>query len=97
MHAEYLPVDLLEGVGTPQSVQRIGYGFNSLQGQGISSAESKPALGTTQSPIKWLPRALSPKVKPQEREADKSSPSHPEVKNDAAISPLPHALSWHTA
>jgi hypothetical protein len=41
---------------------------------------SRPALGLTQAPIQWVPEALSPRVKRQEREADHSPPASAEVK-----------------
>jgi hypothetical protein len=41
---------------------------------------SRPALGHTESPIQWIPGALFPGVKRQEREADHSSPTSAEVK-----------------
>jgi hypothetical protein len=42
---------------------------------------SRPALGPTQPPIKWVPGALSVGVKRLGREADHSPPSSAEVKN----------------
>jgi hypothetical protein len=41
---------------------------------------SRPALGPTQSPIQWVPGALSPGVKRRVREADHSPPTSVEVK-----------------
>jgi hypothetical protein len=40
-----------------------------------------PALGPTQPPIKWVPRALSPVIRQPKRDADHSPPSSAEVKN----------------
>jgi hypothetical protein len=40
----------------------------------------RPALGPTQSPIQWVPGALSPGVKQPGLEADHSPPSSAEVK-----------------
>jgi hypothetical protein len=54
---------------------RAGWqGFDSRQGEKIFlfSMESSPALGPTQSPIQWVPAALSQGVKRQGREADHS-------------------------
>jgi hypothetical protein len=42
---------------------------------------SRPVLGPTQSPIQWVPGALSPEVKRPGREADHSPPTSAEVKN----------------
>jgi hypothetical protein len=41
---------------------------------------SRPALGSTQPPIQWVPGALSPGTKRPGREADHSSPASAEVK-----------------
>jgi hypothetical protein len=46
----------------------------------LFSTASRPALGPTQPPIQWVPGALSPGVKRQEREADHSPPISAEVK-----------------
>jgi hypothetical protein len=69
------------GIGT-------GYGLDD-QGGGSSSPSrvrnfhfaisSRPALGSTQPPIKWVPGALSLGVKRQGREADHSPPTSAEV------------------
>jgi hypothetical protein len=55
------------------------------------------SLGPTQSPIQWVPWALSLGVKRQGREADHSPPSSAEVKKGGAIPSLPHMSSWHSA
>jgi hypothetical protein len=44
------------------------------------SMSSRLALGPTQLPIQWVPRALSPGVKRPGREADLSPPTSTEVK-----------------
>jgi hypothetical protein len=69
-------------------IQRLVYGlddggFDSWQGLGIFlfTAASRPALGTTQSPIQWVPGALSQGVKRPGREANYSPQSNAEVKN----------------
>jgi hypothetical protein len=41
-----------------------------------------PALGPTQPPIKWVPVALSLRIKQPVREAEYSLPSRAEVKNE---------------
>jgi len=58
-------------------------GLALLQG-GISflyATASRSALGPTQTPIHWVPEALSPEVKRPERKADHSSACSTEVKN----------------
>jgi hypothetical protein len=58
-------------------------GFESWQGLGIFlfTTASRPALGSTQPPIQWVPRAFSVGAKRPGREADHSPPSSAEVKN----------------
>jgi hypothetical protein len=54
----------------------------------ILSILSRPALGSIQSAIQWVPGALSSGVKRQSREADHTPPSSAEVINERAILPL---------
>jgi hypothetical protein len=72
-----------------QSVWRWATGWtmggsrvDSHRGLGIYlfTTASRTALGPTQSPIKWVPGALSLGVKRPGREADHSLPSSAEVK-----------------
>jgi hypothetical protein len=44
------------------------------------SISSRPALGSTQPPIKWVPGGSFPGVRWQGREADRSPPTSAEVK-----------------
>jgi hypothetical protein len=44
------------------------------------SMSSRPALGPTQPPIQWVPRALSPEIQRLGREVDHSPPTSAEVK-----------------
>jgi hypothetical protein len=57
-------------------------GFNSQQGLGIFlfTTASRTALGPTQPPIQWVPRALSLGVKQPGSDANLSPPSSAEVK-----------------
>jgi hypothetical protein len=57
------------------------------------STRSRPALGPTQPPIKWIPGALSLGVKLKGREADYSPPASAEVKKTwINISTPPYAF-----
>jgi hypothetical protein len=70
------------GVATGYGLDGV-LGFDSRRGLGIFlfSTASRPALGPTQPPIRWVLRALSPGVKQPGCEADHSPPSSAEVKN----------------
>jgi hypothetical protein len=50
-----------------------------------------------QSLIEWVPRAHSPGTKRPGFEADHSSPSTADVKNDGAVPPLSRMSTWHGA
>jgi hypothetical protein len=63
----------------------------------LFSTSSRPALGPTQSPIQWVPGALSPGVKLQGREADHLPPTSAEVKNTWIYTSTPHKFSWRSA
>jgi hypothetical protein len=54
---------------------------------------SRPVLGPTQPPIKWVTGALSPGIKRPGREADHSSPTSAEVKDNGSIYPLSNTFS----
>jgi hypothetical protein len=54
----------------------------------------RPDLRPIKPPIQRIPRALSPEIKPPEREANHSHPSSAETKNDGDIPPLHHTSSW---
>jgi hypothetical protein len=49
-------------------------------GSRIFSTSSRPALGSTQPPIQWVPGAFSPWLKRPGREADHLPPASAEVK-----------------
>jgi hypothetical protein len=53
------------------------------------SMSSRPAVGSTQPLIQWVPGTLSPGVKQQKREADHSPPISAEVKKPWAYTSTP--------
>jgi hypothetical protein len=65
--------------------------FVSRQGMGIFllTTASRPALGSTQPPIQWVPGDLSQGVKLPGHEAHHSSPSSAEVKNAWSYTSIP--------
>jgi hypothetical protein len=79
----------IAGAGAAQSVQRTCYrldGCNSIpisdnDGILIFTTASKPPLGHTQAPIKWVPGALTLEVKQLGHEAHHLPPSIAKVKN----------------
>jgi hypothetical protein len=55
----------------------------------------RPALGPTQLHIRWIPGVLSPSINRPGREADRSSPSSAEIKNEwSYTSTSPSMYSW---
>jgi hypothetical protein len=58
---------------------------------------SRLALGPTQTPIEWVPGALSPEVKPLRCEADHSHQTSAEVKKMCVCKSTPHTPSWRSA
>jgi hypothetical protein len=90
----------------PQGIRKwygAGYGlddrrFESRQELGIFlfTTASRPALGPTQPPIKWVSGALSLEVKRPGREAGHSPPSSEEVKNACSYTSIPQYafMAW---
>jgi hypothetical protein len=81
-------------VGIPMGYEMEGRGSIPITGKRLLySTASRPVLGPAQPPIRCVPRALSPGVKRQGREAGHSPPSSAQVKDGGAIPPLPNASS----
>jgi hypothetical protein len=75
-------------------------GFDSRRGLGIFlfTTASRTALGPTQPPIQWVRGALSLGVNRPGREADRSPPSSPEVKECVELYlHSPNTSSWRGA
>jgi len=66
---------------TRLQARRLALGFRQGQGFLLSATAWRPALGLTQSPIRWVPGALSPLVNWLGHEADHTSPFSTEIKN----------------
>jgi hypothetical protein len=74
--------DLLDGRGVGFLVP-VGSKFF------LFSTSSRPALGSTQPPIQWVPGTLSPGENRPGREADHSPPTRTYVKNTCIYLPIP--------
>jgi hypothetical protein len=75
----------------------IGVWFLAVAKIFLFSAESRPALGPTNLPIHWVPRALSTEIIRRERDVDQLFPSKAEVKNVwsyASTPPKAWCLTW---
>jgi hypothetical protein len=60
------------GIATSYGLDDRGAGVRVLVGSRIFSTSSTPALGSTQPPIQWVPRVISPGVKWPGRETEHS-------------------------
>jgi hypothetical protein len=69
------------GIATSYWLDDRGVGVRVPVGSIIFSTSSRPALGSTQPPIQWVPGALSPGVERPGREAHQSPPASAEVNN----------------
>jgi len=83
-----------------QSVQQVGYGLDnwgSIPGIFLLTTVSRPALGPTLPPMKWVPCVVFLQVKQQGHDTDHSPPSSAEVKNVwSHTSTLEHVfLVWY--
>jgi hypothetical protein len=68
------------GVGTGYGLDDRGVGVSPGRVKNLLfSTSSRPALGSTQPPIKWVPAALSREVKRPRREAEYSPSTSAEV------------------
>jgi hypothetical protein len=63
----------------------------------LFSASSRPALGSTKSPIQWVPGTLSWGVQRPGRETHHSPPASAEVKKIWIYTSTPHMPSWSSA
>jgi hypothetical protein len=75
--------------GGKPATNRLSYGTTL-----VFSVTSWPALGPTQPSVRWVPEALSRRIKLPGREADLSPPSSAEIKNGETMPPLTHTSSW---
>jgi hypothetical protein len=70
------------GIATSYRLDDRGVGIKSPGGvkNFLYSTSSRPALGSTQLPMQWVPGAFSSGVKRPGREADHSPPANADVK-----------------
>jgi hypothetical protein len=71
----------------------VGFRFPTGKDTFFYYATSRPALGPTKSPIKWVPGDLSLGEKQLGGEIDHSLQFTSEVENGGAVHPLPHTPS----
>jgi hypothetical protein len=84
----YVSRDSGVGIATSYWLDDEESQFESRWGQDFHfSMSSRPALGSTQPPIQWVPGSLSPGVKWPGREADHSLPASTEVKKTCVYIP----------
>jgi hypothetical protein len=87
------------GIATADGLgdQGVGVGVPVRPRRSFTSPFSRPAMGSTQFPIQWVPRRLSPGVKWQGHETDHSPPTSAEVKQKWISTSTPHTSSWPSA
>jgi hypothetical protein len=76
----YKTRDNVVGIATGYGLDGGGVGVRIPVGARIFFTASRPTLGPTQPHIQWELGALSPGIKRQGREANKSPPTNAEVK-----------------
>jgi hypothetical protein len=82
----------IAGLQTGGSEVRVPAGAGNF----LFTTASRPALGLTQPPIQWVPRALSLGVERPGRESGHSHPSNAEVKEYGNYTSTPHYafMAW---
>jgi hypothetical protein len=82
------------GIGTGYGLKDGGVGVRVPVGQEFSfPMSSRPAVGSTQPPIRWVPGAISSGVKRPGHEADHSHPTSAEIKKIWIYTSTPHTPS----
>jgi hypothetical protein len=89
--------EYLSGIALRYGLDDRGLEYRKGLGIFLFTTMSRPAVGPTQPPVRWVPQALSPGVKRPGREADHSLPSSPEVKNAWSYIHYPNTPSWSGA
>jgi hypothetical protein len=74
-----------------------GFRFPAEAKDVLFSTASRPALGTAQPPMQWVPGTSFPRVRQQERETDHSHIPSAEVNNGRPIPPPLYKSPWRGA
>jgi hypothetical protein len=89
--------DSVVGLATGYGLDEGGVGVSVLVGSRIVSMSSRPVLGCTHPPIKWVLGTLFQGMKRPGREADHSPPTSAEVKKCGSVYLLFHTPPWRSA
>jgi hypothetical protein len=95
--AVHVSRDSIVGIGTGHGLDDRGIGVRVPVGSRIFSTSSRPALGSGQPPIQWVPGALCPGLKGQGHEADHTPPTIAEVKKMWIYTSTRHTPLWRNA
>jgi hypothetical protein len=89
--------DSVVGIAAGYGLDDRGVGVHAPVGSRIFFKSSRPALGSTQPPIQWIPCFLSPGLKRPGREAYHSPQPVPRSGKCGSIHPVFHTPSWYCA
>jgi hypothetical protein len=89
--------DSVVGIATGYGLEDRGVGVRVPVGSRIFSTSSRPALGSTQTCIQWVPGALSPVVKRPGVKLTTHLQRMTKPRKCGSIHPLLHTPSWRSA
>jgi hypothetical protein len=81
----------------PDTLSGPAFEFRQRREFSVFTTASRPALGPSQPPVKWVLGVLTPGLKRPGCETDHSHPSITEVKNTWNYTSTPHTSSCHGA